>query len=178
MNARNLIYIIIVGLSLASCAAIKPGAGDKTSGESSRAMTPGEYLQEDILRPKPRPESLESRVSAPAAGATSVEEFDTTSNAERQAATNVSADAGGERALGRTIASLGSPAQPGFWLETPLVSAAMPGRVVALATGESVLVKLLPAGMPEGAGSQVSLAALRLLGVDLAGLHEIEVYAR
>lgn len=173
MNARNLICIIIAGpvlsLSLTGCAVLEPGNGD------SAALAPGENVRENVLRPKPRPTSM---APAPSAGARTAEAFDTTSDAERQAATNVSRDVSGERDLGQSIVSLGSPVQPGFWLETSLVTAATPGRVVALATGESVLVELLPMDGPAGAGSRISLAALRLLGVGLTGLHEMQIYER
>lgn len=169
MNARNLICIIIAGpvlsLSLTGCAIFEPRNGD------SAALAPGG----NVLRPKPRPTSM---APTPSAGARTAEAFDTTSDAERQAATNVSRDVSGERDLGQSIVSLGSPAQSGFWLETSLVTAATPGRVVALATGESVLVELLPMDGPAGAGSRISLAALRLLGVGLTGLHEMQIYER
>jgi hypothetical protein len=125
-------------------------------------------------RPRPRPTGA---APPPPETARTADEFDTTSEDEREAAAVTPAE-GGEVLAGTTVATLGSPAQPGFWLETPLVSAAGPGRVVSKATGESVLVDLLPIEGPAGAGSRISLAALRLLGVSLAGLHELEVYAR
>jgi len=105
-------------------------------------------------------------------GATA-EALDTTSTAERAQAAQVTGQ--GVR-LGVTVASLGDPTQPGFWLKTPLVSAPAKGRVELPATGASAQVDLIPTGGAEGAGSQMSLPTLRLLGVDLTGLPEVVVY--
>ncbi len=135
------------------------------------AQEPGE----EQVRPKPRPPSF---APLPPEDAVTTEDFDTTSSAERAAAADATADAQSEEALGNTIATLGSPTQPGFWLETSLVDIRRAGRVVAVANGESVLVELLPIEGPEGTGSRISLAALRLLGVGLTGLHELQVYGR
>lgn len=100
-------------------------------------------------------------------------EFDTTTAEERVAASASATDAQGQ-ALGTTIVSLGDPAQPGFWLETTLVSAPGEGRVVYAATGEQVQVDLLP--LADG-GSRLSLPAMRLLGVPLTELVEVEVFS-
>lgn len=106
--------------------------------------------------------------------ARTVEEFDTTTAAARAEAADVAA---GGRDLGLTIASLGAPGEPGFWLKTPLVSAPGKGRVVYPATGKEVEVDLIPIEGPETAGSRMSLAALRLIEAPLTGLPEIRVYA-
>jgi hypothetical protein len=74
-------------------------------------------------------------------------------------------------------AALGDPSAPGFWLETPLVSEVRQGRVRLAATGASVQVELRPIQGAATAGSRLSLAAMRLLGVGLTDLPEIEVYA-
>lgn len=110
----------------------------------------------------------------PPAGAVTVEQFDTTSAEDREEAV-VSAPLS-QGALGQTIATLGDPAAPGFWLETPLVSSEKEGRVKAANTGRTVKVTLRPISGPNGAGSRISLSALRLLDLPLAGLHELEVY--
>ncbi|MGR3659847.1 MAG: hypothetical protein ACU0CA_01490 [Paracoccaceae bacterium] len=114
-------------------------------------------------------------VVAPTADATSVEDFDTTTQAQRvAAATAVSV---GEHKVGTTVASLGNAASPGFWIETPLVSKAGEGRVEYGATGKSVAVRLIPIDGPVTAGSRISLAALRVLGAPLAGLVDLVVFA-
>jgi hypothetical protein len=103
--------------------------------------------------------------------------FDTTT-AEERAAAVAPTEPAGERVLGTTVATLGAPTDPGLWLETPLVSAVGPGRVEAKANGKSVSLELRPIEGPATAGSRISLPALRLLEVGLAGLHELTVYAK
>ncbi|MBV7378275.1 D-galactarate dehydratase [Maritimibacter dapengensis] len=112
----------------------------------------------------------------PPPNATTEESFDTTSEEDRVAAAAVDTG-GGERGLGTTIATLGSPTEPGFWLETPLVTAVTQGRVVAK-NGKSANLELRPIDGPATAGSRISLPALRILEVGLAGLHEVSVFAK
>ncbi|MGR3341905.1 MAG: D-galactarate dehydratase [Paracoccaceae bacterium] len=122
-------------------------------------------------------EAPEDLKGAPPTDATTVEQFDTTTVAERQAALVPTTMSSGEREIGHTIASLGNPAIPGFWLETPLVSVLTKGRVLYRVTGKSVAVDLIPTGGDAGSGSRISLPALRLLGAALTGLPELIVYA-
>ena len=97
--------------------------------------------------------------------------LDTTTDAQKEAALAAPATSG-ERSLGTVAVSLGSPAEPGIWLRSALVSAPGKGRVVT-ASGQSVAVDLLP-----GEGSaQLSLAAFRALGLSLTALPEVTVYA-
>lgn len=124
-------------------------------------------------RPQSRPEALEADVRRPPASARTEDEFDTTTAEERQAAATP-ASGGTGQALGTTIVSLGDPARPGFWLETPLASAAGSGRVVYPETGQSAQVALIPI---EGGGSRMSLSAMRLIGVPLTGLVEVQVFS-
>jgi hypothetical protein len=150
MSLRGLLLV----LSLAACAELTPAAAPEP------------------VRPRARP----AVAVLPAAGARTAEEFDTTTPAERRAAAAAPAPAG-EARLGVTVASLGDPSAPGFWLETPLVAEVRQGRVLLAATGASVQVELRPIAGAATAGSRLSLAALRLLGVGLTDLPEIEVYA-
>lgn len=124
----------------------------------------------DEMRPRSRPPGG----LAPPATARTQDAFDTTTAQERAAAQTPAA--AGERMLGRTVASLGSPSEPGFWLKTPLVGQEMSGRVVYPATGQSVRVTLIPIGGPATGGSRLSLPALRLLGAPLTGLSDVEVF--
>ncbi len=110
----------------------------------------------------------------PPQNARTVDDFDTTTAAEKAAAT---APARGGRALGTTIASLGAAGEPGFWLKTPLVSVPGPGRVAYPANGKSVKVDLLPLAGAPGAGSRMSLAAMRVLEAPLTGLPEVQVFS-
>ena len=77
--------------------------------------------------------------------------------------------------LGRSTVSLGNPAEAGLWLETPLVSAARPGRVSVPSTGRFAQVTLRP-GPPGGA--RASLQTLQTLGLSPAALTEIVIYGQ
>ncbi len=113
----------------------------------------------------------------PPTGATTVDEFDTTTQEDRAAAIAAS-EPEGEQELGTTIAALGPPTEPGIWLKTPLVSELTQGRVEYPGNGKSVNLELRPSGGAEGSGSQISLAAMRLLEAPLTGLPELVVYQR
>lgn len=113
-------------------------------------------------------------LSRPAANTAA--ELNTTSAEERAAAAAPPAEPAGEKKLGTTIASLGDPTEPGFWLKTPLVKAKASGRVVNPANGKSAKVDLIPLSGPSSAGSQLSLPAVQLLGISLTDLPEVEVY--
>ncbi|MFT6451835.1 MAG: hypothetical protein ACJA06_001321 [Halocynthiibacter sp.] len=120
-----------------------------------------------VIRPSPRP----------SAAARTVEQFDTTTKEDRAAAVAIAEKPTPKEALlGKTIASLGNPADPGFWLETPLVSAPTQGRVEYPGSGKSVAVELKPIPGDAGAGSRLSLPAMRLLEAPLTGLPEVLVY--
>ena len=112
----------------------------------------------------------------PPPAARTVEEFDTTTAEDRAAAVAVSATAG-ERLLGTTNVSLGSAADPGIWLKTGLVSELTPGRLEYPANGKSVSLELRPSGGAATGGSQISLAAMRLLEIPLTALADVRVYA-
>jgi hypothetical protein len=110
----------------------------------------------------------------PPTTAVTVEQFDTTTEADRAAAVETETSTG-EQELGTTIATLGPPAEPGIWLKTPLVTALTPGRVDF--DGKSINVELRPSGGAAGSGSQMSLAAMRLIAAPLTGLPELTVFA-
>jgi hypothetical protein len=111
----------------------------------------------------------------PPKAARTVAQFDTTTADDRAKATAPS-DTGGETQLGSTVASLGSPADPGIWLKTPLVKTLVAGRVFYAANGKSVNLELRPSGGVAGAGSQISLPAMRLLDAPLTGLLDLTVF--
>lgn len=125
------------------------------------------------IRPVARPEALNTVIPATA---TTVEEFDTTTAEQRSEAVAAAPNPVAEKDLGLTIASLGSPAEPGFWLKTPLVDAPSKGRVMFAETDKSVAVDLIPIDGPKTAGSRLSLAAMRLIEAPLTGLPEIRVF--
>ena len=111
----------------------------------------------------------------PPENAITVEQFDTTTAEDREAALAPAEPAGEER-LGTTLATLGSPADPGIWIETGLVSALAPGRAEVAATGASVNLELRPSGGDAGSGSEISLPAMRLLEIPLTAIQELEIY--
>lgn len=78
--------------------------------------------------------------------------------------------------LGETVAALGDPIEPGFWLKTPLVTAEQPG-ILERAGGATVQVTLLPLGGPATGGSQISLSAMRALDIGLTELITLKVYS-
>ena len=155
-----------VFLALAGCGLAAPSFLDRVGGEGSEAAAgdaaPGDPLMAPMKEGVPPP-----------AEATTATEFDTTTAEEREDA----AAAEGGRELGRTVASLGDPTDPGFWLETPLVSEVTQGRLVYPETGNSVKVELRPTGKEPGSGSRISLPAMRVLEAPLTGLPELVVYA-
>ncbi len=142
-------------------------------GQFGAMPQPMPGAEEGQTRPQSRPGALDTAERRPPETARTVDEFDTTTAEERQVAAAVPAAVSAETALGTTIVSLGDPVRPGFWLETPLVSAAGTGRVVYPETGQSVQVDL----SPSDSGSRMSLPAMRLIGVPLTGLVEVQVFS-
>ncbi|MFD0857717.1 hypothetical protein [Roseovarius aquimarinus] len=135
-------------------------------------LRPAKPKPEPVAKPAPAPEA--GAAVRPPASARTAEEFDTTSAADKAAAAAPSADG---RDLGTTIASLGAPGEPGFWLKTPLVETRRAGRVSYAANGKSVKLDLIPLDAEAGAGSRISLAAIRVLEAPLTGLPELRVFA-
>ncbi|MEP3921020.1 hypothetical protein [Ascidiaceihabitans sp.] len=111
----------------------------------------------DQQRPKSRPDGAAVDGTVAEAGATDV--------------ANPPAQASG--ALGTTVASLGSPAEPGLWLKTPLVKTQTSGTVSY--NGTSAQVTLIPIEGPKTAGSRMSLQAFQTLGASLTDLVEVAV---
>lgn len=165
--------VLLSCVTLAACANT-PFKPTPTGPVDAALPAPG-----DALRPVPRPEGLDtsSLISAPPPppAARTVEQFDTTSSAERAEAASAPAPAA-EVKLGSTIASLGDVTQPGFWLKTPLVTEQADGRVVYPASGKSAQVALLPLEGPATAGSQISLPAMRLIEAPLTDLPTLDVF--
>lgn len=174
MQTRNLFVIIASTAILAACsqgglpvdsrwAAAQASKGDAAPAKAAPSAT-------TTPAPAAKPATL-------GAGGATVAQLDQATEAERAEATAAAAaPAAGEAKLGTTIASLGDPTDPGFWIKTPLVKAAAKGKVVDPATGKAVNVNLIPLAGDPGAGSQVSLSAMRELGVNLTALPEIEVW--
>ena len=97
----------------------------------------------------------------------SVAALDKTSEAEKQAAL-AAAPGGGE--LGRQIVALGSPADPGLWVQTSLVQSVTRGSVRA-PDGKVLAVELRP-----GSGAALmSLSAYQALGIGLTELPQMVI---
>ena len=129
----------------------------------------------DVVRPMPRGGRDAAPASALRPRGRTADALDTTTPAQRAAATEAARSSTGQR-LGETLAGLGSPGETGFWLVTGLVSRERQGRLVA-ASGAAVAVELRPSGGPAGSGSRISLAALRALDLPLTELATLQVFA-
>jgi len=171
------LFIPILALALSGCAggfSLRPApTSPAPEAPVSAILEPGE----DVLRPAPRPGTTEAvRTAAPlrAQGRTA-EALDTTTASERAAATDATPGPAGA-VLGETLAGLGPPTEPGFWLRTGLVDRVRQGRVQT-AGGASLRLELRPSGNAPGAGSQISLAAIRALEAPLTQLLPLTVFA-
>lgn len=157
---RAIPLLLALAVLLSGCGnGVKPGLFGRTSAP------PAAEPEEPVLTP-------ELSAPPPPVGAVTVEALDTTTEAQRAAATATPVPEG-DAALGKVVVSLGDVTQAGFWLRSPLVAAARPG-LVKTAGGQTVQVDLLPG---EGA-AQLSLAAFRALGLGLTDLPEVTVYGR
>ena len=105
---------------------------------------------------------------------TSPEKFDIATAQERNAATVINSSTTSVE-LGETIASLGNPAETGFWLKTNLVNSITNGRLLDQASGKSVNVTLIPDG-GSGTAGQISISALRFLELPLMALPKLTVF--
>ena len=155
--------LLLALLPLGACAALQASAPAPGSPSVAASAAPPPALD-----PTPPP--------PPPAGADTADELDTTTEEDRAAAVAPPPDPAAAASLGTTVASLGPPADPGIWMETPLVAEPTMGRVVYPANGRSVTLELRPSGGAAGSGSQISLAAMRLLEAPLTGLLELEVF--
>ncbi|SHJ29461.1 hypothetical protein SAMN04488012_10724 [Palleronia salina] len=161
------VFLILgaVALSLSGCARVSSvfqGGGSSSPAPQAEAAPPP-------------PEEIAEIVSAPppASGSRTADDFDTVTDEQRTAAS--AAPSGGEQRLGEVVASLGDPTQPGLWIKTSLVDAQQSGRLEYPVRGTSAVVELRP--LDGDGGSQVSLAAMRLLEAPLTDLPTLVVYA-
>ena len=169
-------------LALGACAQLGLGQPEDTVPPASiPAATAAEIAASDLpeataadIAAVPADPVLTSAPPPPKAANTQAT-LDTTTAAQRkQAAAPVAADASA-KLLGTTVASLGSPTEPGFWLKTPLVKTETSGRVTNKANGKSSSVTLIPIDGPATGGSRLSLPAMRLIEASLTELTELEV---
>lgn len=130
-----------------------------------------EALQARAIQSEPQKPAPQSKSEIPLSSQTSAADLDNATASEKTQASR----AGSGQILGQTIASLGTPSEPGFWLKTPLVKKESAGVVSSTATGQRIAVTLIPIDGPATAGSRISLSAMRLLDIPLTELAELEV---
>ena len=167
----RIILPLFIVAATAGCSTLSDRFGmDASQSEPAAASAPTDAPAEAATAPAAATPPAASPI---ATGGSSAEALDTTTAAEREAASRAPASTGA--ALGTTVVSLGSATEPGLWLKTPLVDAEQPGRVTNPATGKSAAVTLIPLEGPATAGSRMSLPALRLIGASLIDLTTVEV---
>lgn len=157
-------FVALISVSVAACAQ-EPG--------SSGPFGQQQPVEDAAQAPAETAPLNATTVSVPA---NTPEALDTTTEEERAEAVAEAQATGGAQALGSTIASLGSVAEGGIWIKTPLVKTTAKGRVDYPEKGTSVAVELIPLDGDPGAGSRLSLAAMRLLEADLTSLPEVQVF--
>jgi len=161
MNTGLLLSVPHICLALAGCAFINSTPAKDTPTDIPATGESGTI-------------QIDPSAAPPPGTARTADQFDTTSDEQKSRAQNT--PDGAERALGTTIASLGTPSEAGFWLKTPLTDTTGPGRVEYPKNGTSVQVTLVPLDGPATAGSQLSLAAFRVIGAPLTSLAEVQVF--
>ncbi len=163
MKSTSFIHALIVVHFVAACSSPSLSHFGPSEGAAPVFAAP-DVVSVQTLDPTPPPE--------PPKTARTASEFDTTSQEDRAAALTKTGSA--ELKLGTTLATLGSPADPGIWLKTPLVDRLVMGRVTYGAA--SVNLELRPSGGVSGSGSQISLPAMRLLKAPLTEIVELTVF--
>ncbi|MEO0750851.1 MAG: hypothetical protein AAFY25_03540 [Pseudomonadota bacterium] len=151
---------------LLACSVILSGCGVMPEGFFSNRDRPDPVVE---AAPEPAEDEIPDN-------ARTAEQFDTTSADDRAAALEAASSTDAETDLGLTIASLGDVTETGIWVKTPLVTEGSKGRVEFTRTGKAVAVDLIPLDGEAGSGSRISLAAMRLLEVDLTALAELRVF--
>ena len=164
MRYLTLAALLLPALTVSGCASFTQAFAPAASGTATPATAPS--AAPATLDPTPPP--------PPPAAARTVDDFDTTTAEDRAEALAAPA-APVSASLGTTIATLGPPAEPGIWIKTPLTQTLQMGRVSY--NGRDASVELRPSGKDAGAGSQISLAAMRVLDIPLTALAEVEVFA-
>lgn len=149
----RIILVFGLALSLSGCGLLQ------RNSEAARPPSDATGLATEFTAPV-ETTSLETMGSGQPVAA-----LDTTSASEKEAA--LSAPSGGGE-LGRQVVALGSPADPGLWVQTSLVTAVTKGSVKA-PNGQTLAVELRP-----GTGAALmSLAAYQALGIALTDLPEL-----
>ena len=153
-----------IALSLSACALLVAGCADFPLAPQGAVQTAAPAAAAPPASTRP-----------PLTGAPrTVDDFDRVSAEERQAAIAPPSAAAGS--IGSTIASLGDPGRPGFWMETPLVRSPTRGSVLYRPRGRRLNLDLIPIDGPASGGSRLSLSAMRMLDAPLTGLPRVDVF--
>ncbi|MEO9518007.1 MAG: hypothetical protein ABJH45_04370 [Paracoccaceae bacterium] len=173
---RTVLFALILSLSACGIAQNIRNVGSKPADEISGESRSGATTD---VRPRARPPGLGERIASAAAGlvpanARRADDFGQVSAADKAEAIGGAVQQG---SLGTTVASLGSPAETGLWIKTPLVTVEQAGRVFYDETGISVAVTLIPLDGPKTAGSRLSLSAMQAIGAQLNQLPTVEIFA-
>ena len=161
---KKITAIALVGLVTTGCSATK---GLFIKKDKPDTMIEVSIPSDEAPRAKPRPNSEDPDLAA----------IKTVTDSEIAEAT-ARPTARPEQDLGTTIISLGLLDRDGLWLRTPLVKSEAAGRVVYSKLGSSANVTLLPLKGNKGAGSQMSLAVMQVLGIPFTELAEVQVFIR
>ncbi len=171
---------IAASLSLGACAQLGIGQPNNVQILEPETQQPldvmvpqAEATEADVAAVPADPVMTSTAPSPPAAK--TVQTLDTTTAEQRAEAAAPATPSATSKSLGTTIATLGSPTEPGFWLKTPLVKTETSGRVTNKANGKSSVVTLIPIDGPATGGSRMSLPAMRLIEASLTDLTEVEV---
>ena len=146
-NMKQIIAMTVIGASLAGCANLNLGGLGTGNAIPDAVIDAPLGVATSELSPISRPEDGTPSVAQPVAGQSG--------------------------SLGVTVASLGTPAQTGLWLKTPLVKAQQTGSVAY--NGKTTRVLLIPIVGEATAGSRMSLQAFQALGAPLTDLVSVEV---
>jgi hypothetical protein len=169
-------------LTLSACAHLGMGQPEDSMPPADSAAAEAAAVRQSDL-----PESTAADVAGvkadpmltsappPPKAAKTQESLDTTTKEQRKQAAAPATAKANTKLLGTTVASLGSPTEPGFWLKTPLVKTETNGRVTNKANGKSSAVTLIPIEGPVTGGSRLSLPAMRLIEASLTELTALEV---
>ena len=164
MTHLSRLFAVCLALGLSGCGDTSSPFGENPN-PSAQDTAGSEAIGAPIVLEEDEPEIVLG------SGGATPDALDTTSATELAEAANASRG----NALGETVASLGDPTQQGLFLRTPLVAAETPGRVQA-ANGRSLAVTLIPIEGPSTAGSQLSIGAMRGLGLGLTDLPKLQVF--
>ena len=152
-------------LSLGACARLGIGQPEDTGMPVQPAAPQAQTPADPALTAAARPPTAANPQAS----------LDTTTPEQRAQAAAAPAPQAVTKVLGATVASLGSPTEPGFWLKTPLVTSQTAGRVTNKANGKSSAVTLIPIEGPATGGSRLSLPAMRLIEAPLTDLVDLTV---